>query len=353
MAEPTFENEEYGNHTNSDSQSTGFGTSNLNIPGFESITANFPGNIYSKLASQNGIQPVDPEILAAREPFRTGRFLIKAVKTPPFFNPAASRMLRYIFEDTVKELSGINDYAVDNFKITNGVVRQETPYVGIYKENNGDFNLRVPETAGQLVRKLLDYWFYGISDPKTGICHFYGKPLRAVQPNKAASFLYVLLGPTARPDDIEYACMWHEAIPTGPKHAHNNSSIGEAGSGVEHDIGFTGIFDKGPEIDAFAKRIVEAYGLYGERFTEAALPSYIYKNYFQGLNADDLRPDVGIDMASRLNPGDDVAQSTTEAIYSDDLLSTRTDSVRTDNAEAFVGSEDNVAVEGLTVNPTP
>lgn len=334
MAELDFSTESYGN-----------GMSNINLPGFENITAKFPGNIYSRLASQNGIQPVDPEILAAREPFRTGRFLIKAVKVPPFFNSLASRMLRYVFEDTVKEVSGITEYAVDNFKIPNGVIRQDSPYVGIYKENNGDFSLKVPETAGQLVRKLLDYWFYGISDPKTAVCHFYGKPLRAVQPNKAASFLYILLGPTARPDDIEFACMWHEAIPTAPKVAHNNSALGEAGSGVEHDVGFTGIYDKGPEIDAFAKRVVTAYGLYGERFTEAVLPSYIYKKYFAVNN--DALADIGVDLNSRL----------TADVNSNDLKSpySGVDIIREDIREAdnpsFIGNDETVddSLSGISI----
>jgi hypothetical protein len=324
---PTFENESYG--------FGGVGGQKfIDIPGWENGTVGFAGNIFSRLAAQNGIQPVDPAILAAREPFKTGRFIVKMLKTPPFFNKTASRLVRYIFEDTVKDVSGLTEYSIDTFQTQNGVIRQNSNFMSIFKENNGEFTLKVPETAGQLVRKALDYWMYGISDPKTGVCHFYGKNLRAVQPNKAASFIYILLGPTCRADDIEYACMWHEATPTAPKVGHNNSSLGEAGSGVEHDVSFSGIFDKGPEIDALAYRIVKAYGLYGERFTDAALPDYIYKQYFNG--ADLSKADYGIDIESRLNAeiGLDVADK--PAYDSGDV--TLRGSIRTSGAGFDAGS---------------
>jgi hypothetical protein len=317
---PIFFDEKYGTNGIEGQKFT-------NLPGWETGTVGFAGNIYSKLAAQNGIQPVDPEVLAAREPFKTGRFLVKCLKTPPFFNSDACRILRYIFEDTVKDVSGISDYAIDNFTVTNGAIRQNSPYMGIFKENNGEFTLKVPETAGQLVRKILDYWLYGISDPKTGVCHFYGKDLRAVMPNKAASFIYILLGPTCQAADIEYACMWHEAVPTSPKHGHNNSTIGEAGSGVEHDVTFTGIWDRGPEIDILAQKIVTAYNLYGERFTDAALPSYIYDKYFSN-GADFNDNDISIDLASRLAADSSVtSDNNSESAYTDTELSTR-DSVR-------------------------
>lgn len=250
------------------------------FPGWETTTVGMPGNIKSKLSQQNGVQNYDPSAVAAREPFRTGRFLVKWLKYPPFFNPLAVQYLRYLFEDCVKSVSGINDNNIDPIKITNGVTRQESTYAGIYKENNGEVTLKVPETAGSPVRKLIDYWLSGISDRKSGMCHFYGKKLRAVQPNKAGSFIYILLGPTGRPEDIEFAAMWHEVIPTsGERISMYNSDIGEAGGGVEADVTFAGIFDRGPAIDLLAKKIVTAYNLYSEGFWNAALPAYLANMY--------------------------------------------------------------------------
>lgn len=272
------------------------------VAGWEHGTVGFAGNVYSRLASENGIQPVDPAITASREPFRIGRFMLKILKMPAFFDPKVSAALRYIIEDTATEFSGIQSYGFEVFNRTHGVIRQNSYYTGIYKENNGEFTIKVPETAGQLVRKTLDYWFYGMSDPKTGVAHFYGKDIRDLQPNKSITLLYILLGPTCRPEDIEYAAIYHDAVPSSPKHDHNNAgTLGEAGSGTDHDINFMGIFDRGPEVDRLAAIIVDREGLYEERSQNAVLPAYIYNNYMNDANNENLTSSaIGMTLKDRL-----------------------------------------------------
>jgi hypothetical protein len=245
--------------------------------GYESTTVSLASDVLNRLNTQNGIQPTDPAIIAAREPFRVGRFLVKWTKAPPFFPEIAVRYLRYIFEDMVREVGGIPENSLDTFAVTNGSVRQDTMYPGIYKEGGGRLNLQVYETQGSVVRKFLDYWISGISDRKTGICHMYGANIRAILPNMAGSFLYVLLGPMARPEDIEFSCMLHECFPSAEKVSHNSSgSIGDAGSGQSLDVEFNGIYDRGPEIDIYARKVVEGYNLYGQTFLNQLLPSYMY-----------------------------------------------------------------------------
>ena len=271
------------------------------VAGWEHGTVGFAGNVYSRLASENGIQPVDPAITASREPFRVGRFMLKILKMPAFFDPKVSAALRYIIEDTATEFSGIQSYGFEVFNRTHGVVRQNSYYTGIYKENNGEFTIKVPETAGQLVRKTLDYWFYGMSDPKTGVAHFYGKDIRDLQPNKSITLLYILLGPTCRPEDIEYAAIYHDAVPSTPKHDHNNAgTLGEAGTGTDHDINFMGTFDRGPEVDRLAAIIVDREGLYEERSQNAVLPAYIYKYYMSDNNDDMSSNAIGMTLKDRL-----------------------------------------------------
>jgi len=253
------------------------------VAGWEHGTVGFAGNIYSRLASENGIQPVDPTLTAVREPFKVGRFALKILKNVPFFDPKVAAAWRYIIEDTALEFSGIQSYQLETFQKQHGVVRQNSTYVSIYKENNGDFTIKVPETAGQLVRKAIDYWHFGMSDPKTGVAHFYGKDIRDLQPNKSMTILYVLLGPTCRPEDIEYAAIYHDCVCTTPKHDHVNAgALGEAGQGVEHDLTFSGIFDRGPEVDRLASVIIDREGLYEERANNAILPAYMYDKYLNG-----------------------------------------------------------------------
>ena len=275
------------------------------VAGWEHGTVGFAGNVYSRLASENGIQPVDPTITAMREPFKVGRFALKVLKNVPFFDPKVAAAWRYIIEDTALEFSGIQSYQLETFQKQHGVVRQNSTYVGIYKENNGDFTIKVPETAGQLVRKSIDYWHFGMSDPKTGAAHFYGKDIRDLQPNKSMTILYVLLGPTCRPEDIEYAAIYHDCVCTTPKHDHVNAgSLGEAGQGVEHDLTFSGTFDRGPEVDRLAAVIIDREGLYEERANNAILPAYIYDTWLKANPADNDdnlgKSAIGMTLADRI-----------------------------------------------------
>ena len=301
------------------------------VAGWEHGTVGFAGNVYSRLAEENGIQPVDPTITGSREPFKVGRFLLKVLKNVPFFDPKVMEAWRYIIEDSALEFSGIQSYQLETFQKTHGVIRQNSTYVGIYKENNGDFTIKVPETAGQLVRKAIDYWHFGMSDPKTGVAHFYGKDIRDLQPNKSMTILYVLLGPTCRPEDIEYAAIYHDCVCTTPKHDHVNAgALGEAGQGVEHDLTFSGIFDRGPEVDRLAAVIVDREGLYEERSQNALLPAYIYKNWL-GEDASQNMSISGLTLVDRLAASVDLDTSGDSGITDDGGMKTAREVLMTQN----------------------
>lgn len=269
--------------------------------GFETTTVGPAGNILNRLNTQNGIQSADPMVMAAREPFRVGRFLVKWVKAPPFFPDMAVKYLRWIFEDMVMEVSGVPENSIDSFEITDGATHVTTSYPGIYHESGNAVTLKVRECAGSPVRKFLDYWLSGVSDRKTGVCHMYGAKMRAILPNMAGSILYVLLGPTCRPEDIEFACMWHEIMPYAEKASHLNSgNIGDAGSGQEFDIEFKGRYDRGPEIDIFARKVVEGYNLYGQSYLNQLLPSYMYDPALYNEDSANWKKQNSIDINDRI-----------------------------------------------------
>jgi hypothetical protein len=305
------------------------------IPGWEKGTVGFAGNVYSRLASENGIQPVDPVLTAAREPFKVGRFLIKILKTVPWFDKKVMYAWRYIIEDTSFSFEGIADYTFETFTRQHGVIKQTSAYGGIFKETNGEFTIKVPETAGQLVRKAIDYWIYGMSDPKTGVATFYGKDVRDLQPNKSMTILYVLLGPTCRPDDIEYACIYHDAIITQARHQHNNSgTMGEAGNGIEHDLIFNGIFDRGPQVDLLASVIVDREGLYEERSWNSLLPQYMYDEYLTDSAHPD-KADYNITIANRLQSEIDITSGV--KAYND---KTKYEGIKSGHSAHFVDGAD-------------
>ena len=313
---------------------TGYGVNGLRgfVPtkeewlGYETTTVGTAGNVLNRLNTQNGLQSSDPMVMAAREPFRVGRFLVKWTKAPPFFPDMAVKYLRWIFEDMVMEVSGVPENSIDKIDIQNGAVHATTSYPGIYHESGNSVTLKVRECAGSPVRKFLDYWISGVSDRKTGVCHMYGAKLRAVLPNMAGSILYVLLGPTCRPEDIEFACMWHEIMPYSEKASHMNSgNIGDAGSGVDMDIEFSGQYDRGPEIDLFARKVVEGYNLYGQSYLNQLLPSYMYDPNIFGASKEEWTQQNSIDIEARLDNAKAQAESAgEEPVYTDSLRESRT-----------------------------
>jgi hypothetical protein len=313
---------------------TGYGVNGLRgfVPtkeewlGYETTTVGTAGNVLNRLNTQNGLQSSDPMVMAAREPFRVGRFLVKWTKAPPFFPDMAVKYLRWIFEDMVMEVSGVPENSIDKIDIQNGAVHATTSYPGIYHESGNSVTLKVRECAGSPVRKFLDYWISGVSDRKTGVCHMYGAKMRAVLPNMAGSILYVLLGPTCRPEDIEFACMWHEIMPYGEKASHMNSgNIGDAGSGVDMDVEFSGQYDRGPEIDLFARKVVEGYNLYGQSYLNQLLPSYMYDPAIFSASKEEWAEQNSVDIEARLDNAQKQADAAGEApVYTSDLRDTRT-----------------------------
>lgn len=290
--------------------------------GYEQTTVGVASNVLNRINTQNGIQSNDPMVSSAREPFRVGRFLVKWTKAPPFFPEIAVKYLRWIFEDMVMEVSGVPENSIDRIDITNGSVRATSSYPGIYKESGNEVTLKVRECAGSPVRKFLDYWISGISDRKTGVCHMYGRKMRGILANLSGSILYVLLGPTCRPEDIEFACMWHEVIPYSEKISHVNSgSIGEAGGEVTLDVTFAGQYDRGPEIDIYARKVVEGYNLYGQTYLNQLLPAYMYDP--ETYAATDWKATNSIDINDRLKAIAENANDGDEIIYNDDILSNR------------------------------
>lgn len=267
--------------------------------GWPNQTVGPAGSVEHSLQSQIGIQPNDPALLSFREPIRTGRFIVKWLKFPPFFHPKAIYIMKRMFEDSVKGVSGIPENSIDRIDQQDGTIRRPSSHPGIYNQQGNEITFTVPEYAGSLCRKLLEYWLYGISDKDGGHMHMYGKALRGVQGNIAGSFIYIVLGPTCRPDDIEFACMLNECIPYSEKASHLDSTLGEAGSGVELSIPFAGFYQTGPSVDILAKHITEAVGLYGETFLNGILPSYIYTEYLQ-KSPEELRAKLGVTVDARL-----------------------------------------------------
>ena len=266
----------------------------LSVPGFEKETTGLKGNPRTGLETQHLGQPTDPRVLAAREPFKSGIFFVKWLRLPPFFHDDMASLFRYLFEDNVKTVSGIPQNSIDRIDVTNGTVRQPSAYAGYYKESASSINIGTMERTGMPVRKVIDYWLRGLSDPKTGIKTFHGRKLAPVKANGAGTVMYVVTGASARPEDIEYACIFHEVIPFQEKtEPLSSSTIGEAGGEQILEVEFAcTTFDRGPIVDRMAKILVENIALYKDSFENQIAATYLYDQFYSGDGS--VRVDPGL-----------------------------------------------------------
>jgi len=253
-----------------------------NVVGWDNTTVGMASSVFDNLLSQNGIKSFDPNHIGALEPIRTGKFIVKWLKVPSFFDPVAVKYLKFFLENAVRSVEGIADNQINaSGSVTFGPNGQQFDFPGQLTQGNKDVTLNTITCTGDGLGKLMRYWMYGITDPVTGIHHMYGKDLRFIRPNYSGTLLYVFLGPTCRPGDIEYACLWNEVWPSSPDGVSKFNS-GEIGSDTAVDaqsVTLSGIFQDGPEVNILAKYIVAGTGLAGQSYFEQMLPAYMYDKY--------------------------------------------------------------------------
>ena len=280
------------------------GNKMVNLVGYSSVTAGVQGFYENRTSTQNGIQLFDPDIQAMREPFRLGRFILKIMKFPPFFPPVACEMARWLFEDNARAVDGVPENSLSTISIEVGATQRTIDFPGMYKENGKDLTIKTPEWKGRPLGKFIEWWIGGLSDRETGIGHLWGRDMAYVKSNYGMSFLYIILGPTARATDIEFACMWHDCFPTKEIAGYMSSNtLGDSGSVGDQDVTLTGMYQTGLQIDLLAQIITTQTGLFNETALDVILPAYIYKDQFSldeaGLAAN--KPSISISNVDRLD----------------------------------------------------
>ncbi len=243
------------------------------------------GNVDIRLNHSQGVPSLDHNSVSIDEPLRLGRFIGVWLRHPSFFHPVISKYWNYFMQDKIQEFSGLVDNEISKMTKVTGSVKRDDHYMGSYKENNSTFTLKVPEVKSSPVRKMMAYYTSAVSDKVTGTAHFHGNAdLRYSKVNYGGDFLYILLGPTMRPDDIEFACAYFNSFPTKDYLSHVNSgAIGEPGEADRtFEIEFSGTYVNNDEINKLAQIMTEAYGFYKDTHEDVLLPSYIYKNFFGG-----------------------------------------------------------------------
>lgn len=307
------------------------------VPGWEGATAGIYGDIRLG-ASQQGIKNLEPASWGIREPLRLGHFMWLILKMPAFFHREIVDVFRFVFQDMVKEVSGIPQNSIGVITQQFGAVGQSADYPGIYQEQGKEVTVKTCEFRGSLTRKLMDYWVGGISDRETGFSTMYGKDIPFVRSAYSASFLYVILGAQGRVEDIEYACIFHECWPSDEVTGHLSTvTLGDAGSLSDVDIKLSGIFQRGPEVDILAQLMVAAFGVYSETALDQTLPSWAYNLYFgyADANREAFRRAISVSHKDRIQMYiEDTKDSPSEISWTQELYDLR------EGVQNILGSED-------------
>lgn len=293
--------------------------------GWDNTTVGMASSVFDNLLTQNGIRTNDPNYIGALEPIRAGKFLVKWLKVPPFFSTVATKYLKFFFENAVKSVSGISDSSIAAAgSLTFGANGQEMSFPGQLKENNQTVTLNTITCTGDGCGKIKRYWMYGITDPVTNIHHMYGANMRFIRPNYSGTFIYIFMGPTCRPGDIEYSCIWNEVWPTSPdgKSKFESQDIGSDTAISEDSIELSGIFQDGPECNILAKYIVAASGLAGQSYFDQMLPAYMYDKFVKTIANNDADTIQQISMAQS-----DKMSGAQADIYTTEVKQTRNEKI--------------------------
>lgn len=296
--------------------------------GWDNTTVGMASSVFDNLLSQNGVRTNDPNYLGALEPIRAGKFIVKWLKVPTFFNITAVKYLKFFLENAVKSVSGLSDNTINAAgSLTFGANGQEMDFPGQLKENNKNVQLTTITCTGDGLGKLMRYWQYGITDPVTNVHHMYGKNLRFIRPNYCGTLMYIFMGPTCRPGDIEYSCIWHEVWPSSGdgKEKWNSQEIGSDQAVGEQTVELSGIFQDGPECNILAKYIVAGTGLAGQSYFDQMLPAYMYDQYIGKLTGATATNDTIQGMS--LSQDHKMSGANVGEVYTENVRKTRTDAI--------------------------
>ena len=83
------------------------GMHHMDALGWDNTTVGMASSVFDNLLSQNGVRTNDPNYIGALEPIRAGKFIVKWLKVPTFFNATAVKYLKFFLENAVRSVSGL------------------------------------------------------------------------------------------------------------------------------------------------------------------------------------------------------------------------------------------------------
>ena len=163
------------------------------------------------------------------DPLKTGYGRIFCVQAPVFVStgiPNAWKRFKHIMEYGNTAIGGIGDATMSFGNLQGGYVGKQFEIPSHIEDSTNSFNIKVYEFSGSPVREVIHYWLNGISDINSGLCHYNGvKDIPKCQANQTSEWIYVSTDNTG--EEIEYACLFANAIPKTINNEQFNYNSGE------------------------------------------------------------------------------------------------------------------------------
>lgn len=207
---------------------------------------------------------VTRDSLLQYDPLKTGFGRVFMIRTPIFVNnkiPDKMRKFKHVLEYANTEIGGNDNIELTTNDMTGGYSGKKVTIPNIATDNANDFNIKVYEFSGSLMREVIQYWINGISDIQSGLSHYYcdGTPndvnygLPICQANQSAEFIYVATDQSGK--EVEYAALFANCVPTNIQLEQFNYTAGEHNL-VEMNITFTASRYMSPQINEKAKQLL-------------------------------------------------------------------------------------------------
>lgn len=196
------------------------------------------------------------------DPFVSGYGFIYWVALPSWFEQDPDlKDYKVLSQKNFRSFSGINPVDLGTGQHQTGFAGHEFDVVTGISRGGNEFTIGHKEYMGSVMRKMYQKWITMIRDPRTGIALYpkmYG--VEYGSKNHTGQLLYI----TTRPDvtnvgssTVEHAIFYSNVFPTNiPFDTLYNFELGSQESPTI-DITFKGFPEFGPDVDAFAQRILD------------------------------------------------------------------------------------------------
>jgi hypothetical protein len=203
---------------------------------------------------------VDDLVNMNLDPYVSGYAFIYWVQLPEWFkNDEDLKHYKLLSQKNFNSFQGMNPIDLGTAEHQTGFAGNSFDVVTGVSRGSGEFTISHKEYRGGVMRKMYQKWITMIRDPRTGIA-LYPKLYNVdySSRNHTGQLLYIVTSPdvTSGRNNIEHAVFYSNVFPTNvPFDTLYNYERGNQESPTI-DISFKGFPEFGPDVDEYAKRIL-------------------------------------------------------------------------------------------------